>query len=454
MWNVQSPCIGLKTRYSSQQFKDTRRIHLARPNPGQTFAVPAAPNGQVPIVQPTVQEADPSFADQNNVQSQHQSFNQQQPILVGQQQSAPFPGQQPPPNPIFAQSNQGGHGRRKRQVPVADLAQQEELMWQYIVDECEALYQDVFWSKLYELSKRTPHVQAVIDPATLPAPRHKRGVISSALGTVAEVVTAACVSNLLSTAFSLLYPGSDHNKIIDIAEQTEFLTKKAREFEQNLNITHAIESGIIEQMKSFSQTQRDLKRQIHSLSHLMPRITWASSFIQSRITAMATDLQLVVDEYSQGRVACSELSDLLRFPLLKNVDRFDTNFEKITLINDNIFYLEFTTRNKAEGTHIFKISSFRYWENLTDVPTLMEYQQTYRYVVYNETARCIKGIHKPTTRAVRVHCRQENYTQDALKEWNVIARDRNIENYKHTCQMKETWAYTYVYCFPFNITTN
>lgn len=143
---------------------------------------------------------------------------------------------------------------------------------------------------------------------------------------------------------------------------------------------------------------------------------------------------------------------LLNLPNLERVDNHDTKFESIFRAADNVLRLRFIVRNRSKDTFVYKVSSFKYWDNLTGVPSLMEYRG-YNYLIYNETANCLRAIEEPEQNAVLEMCDEANYTDPRLNMWEKLVETRDVYRFNHTCQVKRTFEYNYIYCFPFNITT-
>ena len=176
----------------------------------------------------------------------------------------------------------------------------------HIIDECNMMYNQVYVTKLSELLSRQPHHRKINDKI-----KKRHSLLSDAAETTAELICGGCVSNLISTIFSRLYPNSDHNKI----NRNEAIIKQheenIREFNDKFNVTYELQRNILETMIAFSRSEREQNRQILHIAALMPRVSWTSSFMMTRITAAAADLKTIIDEYTYGRVAVKEMIDML-----------------------------------------------------------------------------------------------------------------------------------------------
>lgn len=210
--------------------------------------------------------------------------------------------------------------------------------------------------------------------------------------------------------------------------------------------------SVIEEISSLQHNQNILNHRLQHLSFLIPRITWTVTFIQTKVAQAAAELQVIASEYSHGRVACKEMATLFNIREIEDIDNQDTRLDSIVKTGPNIFRFNFFVRKKSPDTSVYKVAAFKYWDNLTGIPSLMEYRG-YNYLIVNETANCLKAIEEPGQRAVLETCYEANYTDPRLSMWEKLIETRDIYKYNHTCQVKRTMLYNYIYCFPFNITT-
>lgn len=328
-------------------------------------------------------------------------------------------------------------------IPLAPEDSLDRQMTDYIINECDQMWDAVFMSSLNDLKSRAQLIR--------PSRRPKRSIID-AIETTTGLVCAGCITNLISSMISRFIPHSDHNRIVSLEERQNDMNNKVIEFENEFNITREIEKGVLESLIGLNMYQRKLENQMQHLAFLMPRISWTSAFIQQKITTSAADLKTVVDEYSHSRVACKELSIFLGLQELADVDNHDTRFEFIQRLTKNMLHLKFIVRKRSTDTFVYKVAAFRYWDNLTETPSLMEYRG-YNYLIHNESSNCLKAIEEPSQAAILEECKDANYTDPRLSIWDKLLETRDIYRYNHTCQVKRTMDYNYIYCFPFNITT-
>lgn len=337
-----------------------------------------------------------------------------------------------------------------QQIPVMQpniLLSNDELLVARTIEECNQMFTQVYGAKLDELLLKSNTKQLQYGPKMI----SKRGLIDNTVEKAAEIVECACVSNLISTIISYINPYSTRNKLNNLEEQVAHQQERIEDFNRNFNITYGIQQGIIDSMVALSRDLHETRRQLTHLANLMPKFTWISAYMQSRITSSASDLRTIIEEFNYGRVATRELRYLFKLDSLEGINNHDTTFESVTKIATNIIRFKFAVREKSRTTFVYKVAAFQYWDNLTALPSLMEYQGD-RFLIFNETNNCIKAINEPTQTAVLDECTEANFTDPRLQNWRSIISTEDIYSVKNTCQVKRTLLFNYIYCFPENIT--
>lgn len=408
IWTVLNPCAGLKKHQSSLI---DNRIHKRQ------IMQPIQPQ----VMQPMQQPPQP-------MQTGPQPMQQSQPIMPQIIQQAP------------------------QLIPVSQEESTESQIEGYIVQECNQMWTNVFIQSFKDLKNRIPIFRKSKPSINIDTKRGKRSIID-AVETTAELVAAGCVTNLISAAVSYFNPHSDRNRINSLEERQKMTEDAAIDFEERFNLTQEIQHGILGDLMGLNLRQRELQNQIHHLAFLMPRVSWMSAYIQQKITTASINLRNMIDEYLHGRVACKEVSTLLGLEAIKDIDNHDTRFEFIEQLSANRMHLKFIIRKRSQDTQVYKVFAFRYWDKLTDIPTLMEYRG-YNTLIYNETANCLKAIEDPTQSSFTDDvCIERNYSDPRLSIWEKLVETRDIYKFNTTCQTKKTMDFNYIYCFPFNVTT-
>jgi hypothetical protein len=311
------------------------------------------------------------------------------------------------------------------------------------------MWNDVFMAKVRDLTSRLRRPK-----------KSKRSLLGETVEIASKIVAYSCVSNIVNRVMEYIDPNSNTHRIDNLKHnqeilktQLEIVIDRTNEFSSKFNLTHEIQKGLINQLVGLSQIQRRQQQELSFLAESSPRISWISSYLQTKIQLAALDLQSVIEEYSRYNVACREMANLLGLEEIKAHDIEGTYFESIEILKPGILRFKFSIRARSETTFVYKVSAFKYWDHLTEIPTLMEYQG-HRDIIYNHSNNCLKAIEEPQQDIVLETCEEANYTDTRLTIWQPLAKTRDIYEYKHLCQTKRTAVYNYIYCFPFDIITN
>lgn len=435
-----NPCLSLETQINS---RSTRQAQQGMPPPnypqqnGQNRGFPPQVLMPPPMIVPQVPVQQPAQVNQQqNAQVNQQlpeQVSQQQNTQVSQQKNAQINQEQ------TAQVNIQQSRPQPKSTPSEIFKNMDQTIIKHVTDECNTMWTTHFETKIEEMLR-------------VAASRKTGGIFKrhSIIETVESVVCGVCISNLISSIFERINPYSDHNKINHVDNRVKKLEEDGKEFRANFNLTHELQNGILQVMQSFARNQRDQNRQLLHFAALMPRVSWISSFLQTRITTTAVDLRSIIDEMTYGRVAVKELGDMLNIDKLQHVKNGDTQWISVTRLASDIIRFKFAVRERSREAKIYKVSSFRYWDNLTETPSLMSYEGP-EYVMYNETNNCLKAVEDQPNGAILDECLLGNFTDSRVQNWKVLVRTPDIRSYNHTCQVKRTLVAHYIYCFPWQI---
>ena len=320
---------------------------------------------------------------------------------------------------------------------------QEESYVRNFINDCHQLYEKAWLVKINELLARQPPTKHIFSD-------HVGNIVKRDF--ISNVISATCVSNLICTLVEPILPWSQHHKINDLQEIVQQEQLRFQKFQHDFNVTLAIQKGIIDMIANNTRSIREQQRQFGQFIHLSSKMTWLSSYIQTRIFMASGDLRTIIDYLTRGQVATLELSELLNITEIRNIDPRDTEFISVQQLTTSTLRFKFNVRLRSNDCQIYQVHSFRYWDNLTHVPNLLEYQGR-DYVLWNKTANCIKGIERPIDRAILDECSELNYKDPDLNIWRSIITTsdvykNNIASYKHS------FSSNFIYCFPWNITIN
>lgn len=207
---------------------------------------------------------------------------------------------------------------------------------------------------------------------------------------------------------------------------------------------------MVELISANARSIRDLNRQMTQFGQLASQITWLSSYIQSRILFATADMRTIIDEFTHRRVATLEVAEIFNLTELRGIDPRETEFISTTLLSSQTLRFVFNVRLTATDTSVYNLHAFRYWDNLTHTPTMMEYHGS-RMVVFNKTANCIRGLEENTEQGIMVDCPAFNFVDPNINIWRKIVTTNDVYS-QDISTFKRTSRANYVYCFPYNIT--
>ena len=371
-----------------------------------------------------------------------------------------FPPNQPPQVQIVNQAPIQLSEQQQASIPL------DNTMANLVIDECQRMWSTVVLDVLKNLKSRAPNMMFESKPQSklqskLQSKNRNRSKRDSftgaALKAVSNVILGGAVTNLVSTIWNRFDPHSNEHRITKIEESQTDVLDQIDQFQEKFNLTSEILDVVIGDVQNLAHRTRHVEYQINHLVQLILRMTWTTTYVQTRMMTMASNLKAMIDEYSHGRVACKEVAELLRIPELELVSNEWTFFESIERVQDNrtkvpIFLLKFNVNNIEPNSFIYRVQSFRYWDHLTETPVLMEYKG-YNWLMHNESSNCLLAIEEPSEVFLQVGCIEANHTDPRLQLWDQIAETQDIYKYNHTCQVRKLASYNYIYCFPFNITT-
>lgn len=290
---------------------------------------------------------------------------------------------------------------------------------------------------------------------TLPnTPKKKRSALENFTGMVLGFV----FTNFVSTWFERANPNSDHNRLKTEEEKMNRLEQMQIEFQRNFNHTKTIEEGIVGAINVLNKKIYNTEIKVSNLENNLAHFMWQSMFVHTKIQHMYLNLMAITHEYANyGRVAVTELSDLLNTTILKDVTNYDTLFNSIEYplankLDYTVVRFRFMVRQKSKQAKIYRIISFKHWQNLTGTPVYVRYLGD-EFLIYNKSNNCAHGIRNPANyfQSIFDVCLEKNGNDRNIQLWKPSLED--IEsNDKIDPQVKRVGNSIYIYCYPGNIT--
>lgn len=304
--------------------------------------------------------------------------------------------------------------------------------------ECEYVH-DAWNSKIEELISRSPHL------------RHNFSIHDVYKRSLTDAIFGGVVSNLIRTIYEEYAPWSDHNHLEKTMQVQSIISARVDRFEASFNASTAIQKGVIDMVRGNARSIRELNRQMGIFKQFSQKLTWLSSYIQSRILFASADMRSIIETMSHGRVATMELSELFNLTEIRDIDPADTQFISVTRIQPNTLRFKFLVRKGSPDTRVYKLFAFRYWDNLTYTPVMLDYQGV-NYVLLNSSSNCIKGLEDITERVVYEECDTRNYFSPSIREWRRYHPNKMDD--ENLTAVKRTQHGNYIYCFPYKIILN
>lgn len=292
---------------------------------------------------------------------------------------------------------------------------------------------------------RDPRI-ALMSVSELARPK-RNGILSEMVSQITTqaigVITGNIVTNLVTAAIEIINPYSNTNRIARL--ETAY-----QEMKSNFDQVKQINRGILDNLDKLSNVVQETVERLDEHVKHFPEWTWLSSLIVNRMTNAALDLQRVTDEARRGRIAVEPFARLTGIEALRNVDSLDTKLVSISRLNDHAINFKFRVMVEAQDTHVERVRTFKYWDNLDDVPKLLGYNGA-EYIIRNETSNCVKAISGPPDRYVSDQCIEQDGEDPALSQWNILDQTEELSKYENDSQVFKTMSYNYVYCFPGSI---
>lgn len=305
-------------------------------------------------------------------------------------------------------------------------------------DECNHAFESSWMVKVQDLLS----VQIPPPPETeYPLVREKRDL--------ATIVTFVAVSNFIGTFLERINPWSDYHRINHLEDEVRHEQEVTQKFIHNFNVSASIQKGMLDLIKSQTRSVREQQKQLSFYQQLSSRLTWLSSYINTRLVFASADLRSVIESMRHGKVSTLELADLFNQTDLRDIDPRFTYFTSVKPVASHTLRFKFIVHNIDKNTHIFKIYAFRYWDNLMFTPQLLEYHGS-PYVLYNKSINCLKGLEDLTETLIFDECSIVNYHDPKLNIWRVLIQTQDVKS-QDVSSYKRTATANYIYCFPWNM---
>lgn len=294
------------------------------------------------------------------------------------------------------------------------------------------------------------------------AKRYKRGFWGAAaklglealLSPVGGVVIANIATDLIKYAWeSFTAPGNDRMESIKKGLATEITASKIT--------TSALEKSI-EATSILSKKTELMEAKWVLIRKNDLKVTALTDAINKGFEDAILALEQLTEAKSNGNVntyAIKHLTGIAEFTKFPSrftditdseLNYIEGDFDKRVLNKSEayVIHLQFNLHEVPQDTYVAKIKAFDHWDIANE--NLLHYIGK-PYVVYNETNNCAKGIDMPETPLINEDCKERDYIDPELSSWQTIAHG-DPRKIKLDPVRIHANKYSYVYCFPHNIT--
>ena len=252
---------------------------------------------------------------------------------------------------------------------------------------------------------------------------------------LAAVVVMLVVSAITATTVIL------DKKINAVNESLAQAQEKIERLTTNFHHQEEINSKTIKATEDLLVKTDKIIGAIHDFANVIPEMLWTGNKIYRYFEDSKAALGSMTEDCKEGRINTKGLAYILNNPEIQKIRKEDTRIEEIRRVNNQTLLIEFLSPSPVEDTKIFRVTSFKYWVNLTTEPEMLEYVGP-SFLIHNYTSNCSRGLTQPETDSVYETCQQSNYGDPRLQNWKPL----RLEEQDHTTQIMKTRSHTYVYC--------
>lgn len=329
--------------------------------------------------------------------------------------------------------------------------------WTRLKSNCQEFYNSTWMSKINELSRlhAKPHFefekqtnQNIINHRT------RRGIVSDLMIGGGGFIIGACASNILKSTLSTFgYKNPQDERIQEIEQQLDEERRRINTFDKNFNITRHINLELIKTTKQLAQAVENNHREIQQIANRELSVAWTISYLQSRITEGSHKLDSIISKYPSGTLDTRALGELIGMPELMSIDERNSIMKSIVLKGESTITFKFAIRKPSTDTDVVRIIGFKHWINLTIRPKLIEYDG-WKFAIFNRTCNCISAIEEPIDRFVLDDCSMDDFVDPRLTIWKDVPVSLNTESPFPVTTAHSSADFTYIYCYPNNVTIN
>lgn len=270
--------------------------------------------------------------------------------------------------------------------------------------------------------------------------RRARGVL--------EFTAGMFLTNILTTVVDKIFKV---DKEEELEERQQIVAQRLERLEKEVNMTSLIEQATLESMKSLSEIVTHTQKRLSEFVHRFPSLAFTTNYMCSGIVRKGSILNRMRYTAKSRKIDLISVSELLETDVLSDVIPESAVFRKLSSPNPSVIRMEFIARTGDPFTKVYRVNPFRYWTNLTESPTLVEYVGE-RYLIHNSSNNCVEAIDEPVQMFVTKSCMTKDKTDKRLSAWHNVIKVKDPYTQPANTSTKDSWPWVYIYCFRLNIT--
>lgn len=184
------------------------------------------------------------------------------------------------------------------------------------------------------------------------------------------------------------------------------------------------------------------------------RINFINSLIMTKISRSSMYLKRVVHHAINNKVVNTEaLNQMFERPIVLEADDSDTVFQSVENHDDPThFTMMFIIKKRSKSTKIYKVHGFTHWDKILINPVLLTYTGP-KFVLANLDINCIKAYDEPEETGTTELCNTPDLKEIETNTWTQdTTTSLSLDKLIPKPQVKYSLLYSYIYCFPGNIT--
>lgn len=266
-----------------------------------------------------------------------------------------------------------------------------------------------------------------------------------------ETVTSALFySNIITTIVDKIW---NSNSERELQERQHLVEEKVKSLNNEMNNTLLMEKAIGASLTSMAEVVKHTDKRLSIFVNTFPNLVFLTNYITMQIFKKSSLISHIMHGLRFRKIDLVSLSELLETDMYNNIVESSVKLVKVSSPSTGIMRIEFRGRIRDPDTEVIRVDGFRYWANLTGLPTLMEYSGE-RFLVYNHSSECIRAIDEPSHEYVTVLCDHHHIEDKRLTIWNKVLQTTDPYTQPANTTIKESWPYVYIYCFRLKITIN